>query len=107
MQNVNNFAALMLPALQGLALGIGFVILGWMLAGQRRRRLLENASPARPSAHEHGSARFKPSASLTASGETERMASQHAGRCPADLKEKKFCAGDREFFISPRVHGWV
>ena len=40
--------------------------------------------PARPSTHEHGAARFSPSAARTASGETERTASQQTGRGGVD-----------------------
>jgi hypothetical protein len=107
MQNVNDFAALMPLALKGLALGIGFVILGWMLAGQRRQRLLENASPAQ------NFFPFKSAGQRPACWLAIRSVSPEAVKNALGLNRAEPCswaeglAGGREFFISPRVHGWV
>jgi hypothetical protein len=107
MQNVNNFAALMPLALQGLALGIGFVILGWMLAGQRRQRLLQKASPAQ------NFFSFKSAGQRPACWLAIRSVSPEAVKNALGLNRAEPCswaeglAGSHEFFISPRVHGWV
>lgn len=98
----------MLLAMQGIALGIGFMILGWMLAIHRRNRL--NPPPE--------SAEFplplpptripRPICWLAI-----RSVSPEAVRAALDLKHTEPCswseglAGGHDFFISPRVNGWV
>src|ERR1035437_10191406 len=100
MQNVNNFAALMPLALQGLALGIGFVILGWMLAVQWRR-LLQNASSAQIFFS------FKSAGQRPACWLAIRSVSPEAVKDALGLNRAEPCswaeglAGDREFVISP------
>ena len=75
----------MLLALQGLALGIGFMILGWMLAVHRRNQLAQKEiSPAQ---------NFFP----------QQITTLQRPEC----SWAEGLAGAHEFFISPRVNGWV
>jgi hypothetical protein len=104
MQDLNDSTALMLLALQALALGLGFIMLGWMFAAQRRR----NTSPA------SNLPRFQtPSGQRPACWLAIRSVSPEAVKDALGLSHAEPCswaeglAGDREFFISPRVHGWV
>lgn len=99
----------MLLALQGVALGIGFLVLGWMLAVHRRTRreqisfteafsffAFKSDSPPRPACW-LAVRSVSPEAVKTALG-VNRAA-------PCSWVEG--LAGSHEFFISPRVHGWV
>ncbi len=98
---------LMLLAMQGLALGIGFMILGWMLAVHRRQRLAPAAAPAREFIFQSVPVR-RPScwmAVRAASPEAAKMAlgMEHAAPC----SWAEGLTGGHEFFISPSVNGWV
>jgi hypothetical protein len=108
-QNPDNLTALMTLALQGLALGIGFFILGWMKAAHRRARReqkyfseafsffpLKTNSPSRPACW---------LAVRSVSPEAVRSALGVNRASPCSWVEG--LAGSHEFFISPRVHGWV
>ena len=99
----------MMLALQGMALGIGFFILGWMLAAQRRARReqryfseafsffpVKTNSPPRPACW---------LAVRSVSPEAVRSALGVNRAAPCSWVEG--LAGSHEFFISPRVHGWV
>lgn len=101
-------AALLLLAMQGLALGLGFIVLGWMLAIHRRNRLQAAAItldlPLAPPTKRIP----RPICWLAI-----RSVSPEAVRTALDLKHAAPCswseglAGGHEFFISPRVNGWV
>lgn len=104
MQDLNDSTALMLLALQALALVAGFIMLGWMFAAQRR----QNVSPI------SNLPRFQtPSGQRPACWLSIRSVSPEAVKDALGLNRAEPCswaeglAGDREFFISPRVHGWV
>jgi hypothetical protein len=99
----------MLLAILGLALGIGFLILGWMLALHRRQRLdrlittpvlnffpFPTMSPQRPSSW---------LAIRSASTEAVKEALGLNRAAPCSWEEG--LAGGHEFFISQRMHGWV
>jgi hypothetical protein len=100
---------LLLPALQSLALGLGFIILGWMLAVHRRHRL----TPATPAPV----ADFLPVYSVPVrrpccwlavrgtSPEAVRMVLGLNGTRPCSWAEG--LSGGHEFFISPPLNGWV
>ena len=94
--------------MQGVALGIGFMILGWMLAVHRRERLVSKPArsqyffpfqPQRPT---------RPACWLAI-----RSVSPEAVRTTLGLSHAEPCSwaegltGGHEFFISPRVNGWV
>lgn len=107
--NTNDIAALLLLALQGIALGIGFMILGWMLAMHRRMR----RQPPNPAALENllpftAQKSLRPSSWLAI-----RSVSPEAVRLALGLRHAEPCswneglAGHHGFFISPRVNGWV
>lgn len=105
-----DYMPLMLFAMQSVAIGIGFVILGWMVAMHRRARReqksfaesfsffpLKMDSPPRP-----------------ACWLAVRSVSTEAVKTALGLNRAAPCswveglAGSHEFFISPRVHGgWV
>lgn len=105
---MNDVSALMLLALQGLALGIGFLILGWMLATHRRERLrsgkLEpqtllprpNRQPARPTC-------WLAIRSVAPADVQAALGVQRARPC----SWAEGLSGGHDFFISPRVNGWV
>lgn len=100
---------LLLLGLQGLALGIGFMILGWMLAMHRRQRQEQKAvsptlnlfpfpfhPPNRPNC-------WVAVRSVSPEAVKMALALDHAAPCSWE----EGLAGGHEFFISPRVHGWV
>jgi hypothetical protein len=100
---------MLLLALLGLALGFGFMILGWMLAVHRRNRLLQkhilptqNFFPFQPQTVP------RPGCWLAV-----RTASPAAVKTALGLNRAEPCSwaeglrGSYEFFISPRIHGWV
>jgi hypothetical protein len=104
MQDLNDSTALMLLALQALALGLGFIMLGWMFATQRR----QNASPASNLPRFQTPSGQRPECwlairSVSPEAVKEALGLNHAEPC----SWAEGLAGDREFFISPRVHGWV
>jgi hypothetical protein len=98
---------LVLLALLGGTLGIGLVLLGWMLAVRRQERATN--SPAKlltfPLFHAPPP---RPSCWLAI-----RSASPEAVRRALGLQRTEPCswaeglAGEHEFFISPRIHDWV
>ena len=99
----------MMLSVFGTALGIGFLILGWMLAVHRRQRLERNTSVSG-----HGFFPFptispqRPGCWLairSASTETVKEALGLNRAAPCSWEEG--LAGGHEFFISQRVHGWV
>ena len=99
----------MLLALQGLALGIGFMMLGWMLALHRRNRLAQKEiSPAQNFFPLQTSTLQRPECWLAI-----RAVSPEAVKTTLGLNHAAPCswaeglAGGHEFFISPRVNGWV
>ena len=107
--NQLDFIPLLLLAMEGLALGIGFMILGWMLAVHRRnRRGQQNLSPTLD---------FFPFQPATVRRPTcwvaVRAASPEAVKSALGLNRFEPCSwteglqGGHDFFISPRVHGWV
>ena len=100
---------LMILAVHGLALCIGLVIVIWMMAVHRRERLRQpDHSPAlvlfpRP----------KPSPSRPNCWLAVRSVTPEAVKLALGLNRFAPCSwedglvGEHEFFISPRVHGWV
>jgi hypothetical protein len=106
----NDFIALMMLAMQGVAIVIGFVILGWMFAVHRRARReqksfaeafsffpLKADPPPRPACW---------LAVRSVSPEAVKVALGLNRAAPCSWVEG--LAGSHEFFISPRVHGgWV
>lgn len=100
---------MMLLAMQGLALGIGFMILGWMLAVHRRNRLTPQAIPPAQNFFP-----FKPPtvrrpccwvAVRGVSPETVKLALGLNRAEPCSWAEG--LSGGHDFFISPRLNGWV
>jgi hypothetical protein len=106
--SANDLTALLLLAMQGLAVAIGLVILGWMLIVQRRARSplpmpaaqnffpLSPASPNRPGCW---------IAIRSVSPEAVKNVLGLNRAAPCSWAEG--LAGGHEFFISPRVHGWI
>ena len=109
MDSVNTIPLLLL-AVHGLALGIGFIILGWMLALHRRSSRREE-KVIFPAPH------FFPSPSRLPPRPccwlALRSASPEAVKTALGLNHAAPCSwaegltGGHDFFISPRVHGWV
>ena len=98
----------MLLAMQGMALGVGFVILGWMLAVHRRERHRAQAHlPERPPAFQ------KQNFPRPACWLAIRSVSPEAVKNTLGLNHAEPCtwaeglAGAHEFFISPRLNDWV
>jgi hypothetical protein len=97
----------MLLAMQGLALGIGFMVLGWMLAVHRRQRLSPAKLPAREFLFQSVPVR-RPcvwAAVRAVSPEAVQMALGLQRAVPCSWAEG--LTGGHEFFISPNVNGWV
>jgi hypothetical protein len=106
--NTNDLSALLLLAVQGLAVGLGFIILGWMLAVHRRERLrTQSQSIRRPLAFSVQNLP-RPACWLAI-----RSVSPEAVKNALGLNHAEPCtwveglAGAHEFFISPRVNDWV
>lgn len=104
----DDLIALLLLAMMGLALGIGFVVLGWMLAVHRRNlRAQKNQVPALDFFPFHTTLP-RPGCWLAL-----RAVSPEAVKTALGLNHAEPCSwaegltGGHEFFISPRVHGWV
>ena len=100
---------MMLLAILGLALGVGFIILGWMIAVHRRQRLertylspvhaffpFQSNMPQRPNC-------WLAIRSVSTESVKEALGLDRAAPCSW---EEGLCGG-HEFFISQRVHGWV
>lgn len=106
--SANDLAALLLLTLQGLAVVIGLVILGWMLAVHRRERLLFKTSPAQHFFPFQPRILSRPGCWVAI-----RSVSPEAVKNVLGLNRAEPCswaeglAGGHEFFISPRVNGWV
>ncbi len=96
--------------MQGLALGIGFMVLGWMLAINRRNQLAQKPviAPAQNFFLYPPTAVRRPESWLAVRG-----VSPEAVQTALGLGRTEPCSwaeglsGGHEFFISPRVHGWV
>ena len=106
---LNDLGALLLLAVLGFTIGFGFVMFRWMLAVQRRQQQ-ESNNFARP-------LNFFPfqaqSPSRPESWVAVRSVSPEAVKLALGLNRAAPCsweeglAGGHDFFISPRVHGWV
>ena len=101
--------ALLLLAVFGIAIGIGLTLLGWMIAVHRREfqaqkvfTNLRDFFPRRSPAPHRPECWF---AVRSASPEAVKMALGLHHAAPCSWEEG--LAGGHEFFISPRVHGWV
>jgi hypothetical protein len=100
---------LMLLSLQGFALGIGVIVLAWMIVLHRRaRRNKKNNFVASNFFSTPISTAHRPPCWLAI-----RSVSPEAVKTALCLNKAAPCswadglAGEHEFFISPRVHGWV
>lgn len=105
-----NAIPLLLLAVHGLALGIGFVILAWMLALRRRERLQQQNAPAKT----QDFFRFQPATPpRPCCWIAIRSVSPEAVKAALGLSHSTPCSwaegltGGHEFFISPRLNGWV
>jgi len=99
----------MLLALLGSAVSLGLVVLGWMLAVNWRERRRQTApSPAQNFFPFQPAGRQRPACWLAV-----RAASPETVKATLGLNRAMPCSwaegltGGHEFFISPRVHGWV
>lgn len=108
MDSVNTIPLLLLGVL-GLALGMGFVILGWMLAVHRQERLLQKKpEPIQNFFPFHAAAPTRPGCWIAI-----RSVSPEAVKNTLGLNRAEPCswteglAGGHEFFIGPRLNGWV
>lgn len=108
MDSVNDIPLLLL-AVHGLALGVGFMILGWMLAVHRRQQLLlKSAPPTSNFIPLFPAAPVRPCCWIAI-----RSVSPEAVKNALGLNRFAPCTwteglmGGHEFFISPRLNGWV
>jgi hypothetical protein len=104
-----NAIPLLLLAVHGFALGIGFVLLGWMLAMHRRERLQRDISPPIQNfLHRQPPAPPRPCCWMAI-----RSVSPEAVKASLGLNRAAPCSwvegltGGHEFFISPRLNDWV
>jgi len=97
----------MLLAMQGLALGIGFMVLGWMLAAHRRQRLAPATVPARefgiPSVPVRRPCVWAAVRAVSPAAVQTALGLQRAAPC----SWAEGLTGGHDFFISPNVNGWV
>jgi hypothetical protein len=106
--NENDLSAMMLLAMQGLALGMSFMILGWVLAVHRRESIRARTSDAAKPLSFQTQKCPRPICWLAI-----RSVSPEAVLAALDLHHAEPCswsdglAGGHEFFISPRVNGWI
>jgi hypothetical protein len=104
----NDFTALMVLAMLGLVLGFGFIILGLLLAGHRRNRRTRKKLFSGQNFFPVAESPARPVCWLAI-----RSASPEAVKDALGLNRAEPCSwtegltGGHEFFISPRVHGWV
>jgi hypothetical protein len=107
--NQNDYIIWMLLVMLGLALGTGGMILGWRLAFHRRQRRPQPAVFPLPSFFPAARPRLQRPAGWLAI----RAASPETVKATLGLNHAAPCSwaegltGGHEFFISPRVHGWV
>ena len=108
MDSVNSIPLLLL-AVHGLALGFGIAIFGWMLAVRRRERRLEQQSrPVQKYSSLPLLTPVRPCCWLAI-----RSVSPEAVKTALGLFHAEPCSwaeglsGDHDFFISPRLNGWV
>lgn len=108
MDSVNDIPLLLL-AVHGLALGVGFMILGWMMAVHRRQRRQEkNTVPPQNFLPFLGATPLRPGCWIAI-----RSVSPEAVKNALGLNRFSPCSwteglmGGHEFFISPRLNGWV
>ena len=104
-----DYDSLVLLAMNGLALGVGVIILSWVWALHRRaRRLAEAARHVHPPIPVVPRFPQRPLAWLAV-----RSATPEAVQAALGLSRFAPCpwtegiSGSHEFFISPPVHGWV
>ena len=106
--SANDLTALVLLTLQGLAVVIGLMILAWMLVVHRRERLQSKISPAQHFFPFQPRIISRPGCWVAI-----RSVSPEAVKNVLGLNRAEPCswaeglAGGHEFFISPRVNGWV
>ena len=100
---------MMLLAVQGVALGVGFVILGWMLAVHRLERLQQKqTSPAQNFFLSTTKTPPRPCcwvAIRAVSTEAVKEVLALSGAKPCSWAEG--LTGGHDFFISPQLNGWV
>jgi len=107
--NQYDFIPLLFLAMQGLALGIGLMILGWMLAVHRRNRLVQKKTSAPPNLFPLQPTTLPRPCCWVA----VRAASPEAVKSALGLSRAEPCSwaegllGGHDFFISPRLQGWV
>jgi hypothetical protein len=98
----------MLLAMQGIAPSIGFIILGWMLAVHRHHRLQAQVPTGKII-----SAAKSPRVTRPACWIAIRSVSPEAVKTALGLNHAAPCSwaegliGSHEFFVSPRLNGWV
>ncbi len=101
---------LMLLAMNGVALAIGFFMLGWIMALNRRTQSQANKFP---SVQDFFPAQNRPQPARPECWLAIRSVSPEAVKLALGLTRATPCSwaegigGAHEFFISPRVHGWV
>jgi hypothetical protein len=106
--NVNDVSALMLLGMQGIALGVGIMVLGWMMAVHRREQIrIASLALGKPLSFKTEE-RHRPSCwlairSVTPEAVMKALRLDHASPC----SWAEGLAGDHEFFISPRLNGWI
>jgi hypothetical protein len=107
--NQADLIPLLILAVHGLALCLGLLMLVWMITIQRRQRTTQKNFR---SLHEF----FSPRRSVSNRPEcwlAVRSVSPEAVQMALGLNHAEPCsweeglAGNHEFFISPRIHGWV
>jgi hypothetical protein len=103
-----NIIPVLLLALLGFSVGTGLVLLGWMLAVRRREVLSEKILSPKSFFAAEIKLHQRPTCWLAI-----RAVSPEAVKAALGLNRATPCSwaeglsGSREFFISPRVHGWV
>jgi hypothetical protein len=96
--------------MQGITLGIGFMVLGWMLALHRRERLHANApaSPAHTLVPTHLQHATRPTYWVAIRSPSPDMVQSTLGlEHTAPCSWAEGITGSHDFFISPHINGWI
>ena len=106
---LNDLGALLLLAVLGFTIGFGFVMFRWMLAIHRQQQREQKIfRPLHYFFPRRSHARSRPEcwiAVRSVSPEAVKLALGLDHAAPCSWEEG--LTGGHEFFISPRVHGWI
>ncbi len=103
-----NLIPVLLVVLLGFVLGTGLVLAGWLLAARRREALHQRFLSPKSFFPGGGLGWQRPTCWLAIRGVSPEAVKGALGLNRAEpCSWQEGLSGSREFFISPRIHGWV